>query len=422
MPALIRFMRFPSVFRHRAYATMWIGRLLTTIGSLTQSVAIGWSVYSIARQTHDEQQSMFLVGMIGLAQFLPMFALALIAGETADRYDRRKILFSCGALQVCCAAAFTLLSLQAHPPLLPIFVVAGFFGIGRAFSMPAGASLVPLLVPIDELPKAIAWNTFSVQSGMILGPWVGGVLSELAPAYANATACALFLLACASWVVLVKMPLKVKARQSEASRLTMIREGLSHLWRSKIVLGAISLDLFAVLLGGVTALLPAFAKDILFIGPEGFGHLRSSFAAGAGCLTLCLALWPIKRHAGKWMMGGVIIYGLATLCFAFSRDVLLSMLLLAVAGAADSISVFVRQNLVQIITPDVMRGRVSAVSGLFISASNELGEFESGVAARFLGIVGSAVFGGAGSIVITGLWAKIFPALRKADRLMPPAQ
>jgi len=194
-------------------------------------------------------------------------------------------------------------------------------------------------------------------------PWVGGVLCELVPVYANSTACALYLLACAAWVVLMKMPLEDKAKQSDASRLTMIREGLPHLWRSKIVLGAISLDLFAVLLGGVTALLPAYAKDILFTGPEGFGHLRSSFAAGAGCLTSCLALRPIK--------------------------------------------------------PDAMRGRVSAVSGLFISASNELGEFESGVAARFLGIVGAAVFGGAGSIVVTGLWAKIFPALRKADHLIP---
>ncbi len=420
MPSLYRFLRIPSVFRHRAYAMMWLGRLLTTIATMAQSVAIGWLVYTIARRTHNEQQSMFLVGMIGLAQFLPMFALALIAGETADRYDRRKILLCCGLLQFSCAAAFTLLSLQAHAPLAAIFVVAGFFGIGRAFSMPAGASLVPMLVPIDELPKAIAWNTFSIQSGMILGPWIGGVLCEQAPAFANAAACALYLLACMAWVVLVKMPLNARAKISDASRLTMIRDGLAHLWSSKIVLGAISLDLFAVLLGGVTALLPAFAKDILFTGPEGFGHLRASFAAGAGCLTLCLAIRPIKRHAGKWMMGGVILYGLATLCFAFSRDPRLSMLALAVAGASDSISVFVRQNLVQILTPDAMRGRVSAVSGLFISASNELGEFESGVAARFLGIVGSAVFGGAGSIAVTSLWAGIFPALRQADRLVPP--
>lgn len=413
-------MRFPSVFRHQAYAVMWLGRIFTTIATMAQSVAIGWLVYTVARRTHDEPQSMFLVGMIGLAQFLPMFALALIAGETADRYDRRKILLGCGVLQVVCAAAFTLLALHPHAPMAAIFVVAGFFGVGRAFFMPAGASLVPMLVPIDELPKAIAWNTFSIQSGMILGPWLGGMLCEGSPAYATGTAGGLYLMACTAWGVLVNMPVAGKTFRSDASRMTMIREGLVHLWGSKIVLGAISLDLFAVLLGGVTALLPAFAKDVLFIGPEGFGHLRASFAAGAGLLTLCLAIWPIQRHAGKWMLGGVTVYGLATLGFAFSRDARISMAALAVAGASDSISVFVRQNLVQILTPDAMRGRVSAVSGLFISASNELGEFESGVAARFLGIVGSAIFGGAGSIAVTGLWARIFPALRKADRLVPP--
>ena len=422
MPTSFHFIRLPAVFRHRAYTLSWLGRLLTTFATLTQSVAIGWSVYSIARQTYDEQQSMFLVGMIGLAQFLPMFALALLAGETADRYDRRKILFCCGTLQFACAAAFTLLSLQEHPSLVGIFIVAGFFGIARAFFMPAGAALVPLLVPIEALPKAIAWNTFGIQGGMILGPWIGGVLCEITPVYANATAGAFYLLACIAWLILAKMPLKTNVKSGDTSRLTMIREGILHLWSSKIVLGAISLDLFAVLLGGVTALLPAYAKDILFIGPEGFGHLRASFAAGAGALTLCLALWPIKRHAGKWMLGGVMLYGFATLCFAFSRNAQLSMVALAIAGSADAISVFVRQNLVQILTPDAMRGRVSAVSGLFISASNELGEFESGVAARFLGIVGSAVFGGAGSIIITGVWAKIFPALRKTDRLTPMAK
>jgi hypothetical protein len=200
----------------------------------------------------------------------------------------------------------------------------------------------------------------------------------------------------------------------------MIREGLVHLWDSKIVFGAVSLDLFAVLLGGVTSLLPVYAKDILHIGPEGFGHLRAAFALGGGSMTLCLALRPLMRHAGKWMLGGVMIYGVATVCFALSTDFWFSIVMLAIAGAADSISVFVRQNLVQIVTPDAMRGRVSAVSGLFISASNELGEFESGVAARLLGAVGSAVFGGAGSIAVTLIWSRLFPALRKADRLAKP--
>jgi len=399
---------------------MWAGRLLTNIATLTQSVAIGWTVYSVARQSYDDHKSMFFVGLVGLAQFLPMFALALVAGETADRYDRRKILVCCGLLQAICADVFTALSLRTHITLMPIFITAGFFGVARAFSMPASSSLISALVPRDILPKAIAWNTLSVQVGMVCGPWLGGVLCAISPTVANATACALYACASMTGIILLQMQINAKAVHSGASRLTMIREGLLHLWDSKIVLGAISLDLFAVLLGGVTALLPAYAKDILDIGPEGFGHLRSAFALGAGAMTLGLAANPIRRHAGKWMLGGVTVYGVATLCFAWSRDVSLSMFALAVAGAADSVSVFVRQSLVQIVTPDAMRGRVSAVSGLFISASNELGEFESGTAARFLGIVGSAVFGGAGSIVITSLWAKLFPALRKADRLVAP--
>ncbi|MDR3450954.1 MAG: MFS transporter, partial [Alphaproteobacteria bacterium] len=281
------------------------------------------------------------------------------------------------------------------------------------------SSLIPALVPQNVLPKAIAWNTLSLQCGMVLGPWLGGVLCAQAASLANGTACGLYALATGIMLSMLRMDIDAKPKHSGAPRLTMIKEGLLHLRDSKVVLGAISLDLFAVLLGGVTSLLPAFARDILAIGPEGFGHLRSAFAAGAGGMTFILALRPLRRYAGRWMMGGVVLFGAATILFAFSRNVWLSMLALAVAGSADSISVFVRQNLVQILTPNVMRGRVSAVSGLFISASNELGEFESGVAARFMGVVGSAVFGGVGSIGVTLIWAKLFPALRKADRLTP---
>ncbi len=413
-------MTFRTVFRHKPFAIMWVGRLLNHNATLMQSVAIGWSVYTLARLTYDEPTSMFLVGMIGLAQFVPMFVLALFAGEMADRYDRRKILFCCGMLQTVCAGLFTFLSLQPHPSLTSIFVVAGVFGIARAFAMPAGQSLLPALVPPDVLPKAIAWNTLAVQSGMVLGPWIGGVLCAMNPTYANGAACGCYVLSSVTGVLLLRLPIKAKPNHNGSSRLTMIRDGLIHLRDSKIVLGAISLDMVAVLLGGVTALLPAYAKDVLDIGPEGFGDLRSAFALGGGAMTLALALNPIKRYAGKWMLGGVILYGGATLLFAYSRNANFSMLMLAIAGAADSISVFVRQSLVQIVTPDAMRGRVSAVSGLFISASNELGEFESGVAARLLGVVGSAAFGGVGSILVTGMWARLFPALRKVDRLEAP--
>ncbi|MDR2549032.1 MAG: MFS transporter [Desulfobulbus sp.] len=410
----------PSVFRHSAFTTLWLGRILTNIATLIQSVTIGWLVYTLARQTHDEQYSMFLVGMVGLAQFTPMFLLALLAGETADRYDRRLILLCCGLLQSACAAAFSLLAMQPSVSLGPIFLVAGFFGIARAFGSPALFAVLPALVPREELPRAIAFNTLSVQVGTIAGPWAGGLLCASSPVLATGSSCLLYLVATLAWCLLLRMPIKTRAAQpAGASRLTMIHEGLRHLWGSKVVLGAISLDLFAVLLGGVTALLPAYAKDVLHIGPEGFGNLRSAFAMGAGATTLTLALWPLRRHAGKWMLGSVALYGVATLFFALSRQTGWSMLALGVAGCADSVSVFMRQNLVQLLTPDTMRGRVAAVSGLFISASNELGEFESGVAARLLGIIGSAVFGGVGSLLVTALWARLFPALRTTDHLAP---
>jgi MFS family permease len=415
-------MSFKTVFSHKAFTILWIGRLGHHIANLTQSVAIGWSVYTIARQSYDERYSMFLVGMIGLAQFLPQFLLVLTAGETADRYDKRQIYFWCATAQAGCAAAFTLLSLYDHDSVTPIFIVAFFFSVARAFLMPALIALIPALVPRDILPKAIAWNTLSVQGGIVLGAWLGGILCAIHPAAANASAAALYCLSSLAAVILLRLPIVAKPPQSGAARLDLIREGLAYMWRSKAVLGALSLDMVAILLGGVTALLPAYAKDILAIGPEGFGELRSATAFGGGIMTLALALNPIQRHVGKWMLGSLALYGAATLAFAYSRDVDLSLLTLAIAGAAASLSGFVRQNLVQILTPDAMRGRVSAVSGLFIMTAYELGEFESGVAARFLGVIGAAAFGGIGSIAVTGLWAKLFPALPKADRLVAPKE
>lgn len=411
-----------GVFRHRAFALLWAGRLFTTIAIMAQSVAIGWQVYSIARLTYSIEQSSFLVGMVGLAQFLPMFALALLAGETADRYDRRIILFGCGITQVICAALFSFLALHSEMGLTPIFFVAGLFGCARAFSMPAGISLAPMLVPAEILPRAVAWSTLATQFGMVLGPWMGGVLCAISPFWANAAAGALYLGAMVTGFMLLMMPINARAKSSGLSRARMIKEGLAYLWSSKIVLGAISLDLFAVLLGGVTALLPVFARDILEIGPTGFGLLRSGAAIGGGAVTLVLSRRPILRHAGPWMFGAVFVYGIATVVFALSKDVALSMAMLVILGAADSISVFVRQSLVQIVTPNHMRGRVAAVAGLFISASNELGEFESGTVARWFGPIGSALFGGVGSIVVTILWMKLFPALRRADRMVAPAE
>jgi MFS family permease len=275
-----------------------------------------------------------------------------------------------------------------------------------------------MLVPREVLPRAIAWNSLGYQSASVIGPWVGGALCAVSPSAAYLTAAVLYAIAACA---LLTMRANTKpVSQGAASRLAMIGEGLVYVWTNKSVLGAISLDLVAVLLGGATALLPVYARDILKVGAHGFGVLRSGPAIGAALMALVLSRRQIKRHAGLWMFGGVAVFGAATLVFAESRLVILSVAALSVLGAADMISVYVRQSLIQIVTPDPMRGRVSAVSYLFVGASNELGEFETGVVARLIGPVSAAVFGGIGSIAATGVWAGLFPALRKADRLTAP--
>jgi MFS family permease len=399
------FLRYPD------FSLLLLARFLSSVAMLTQSVTLGWQVYSLARLDHSIEYSSFLVGMIGLAQFVPMFAFVLLAGETADRYDRRKILIACCALQVVCSASLAFLADMERPSLVGIFAVAALFGVGRAFTMPASASMAPMLVPREILPRAIGWNTLAMQGGMVLGPWLGGLLCATSVPAAYGTSAALYV---AAGVAVSFIAANTRPDHKGGARLQLIAEGLAYVWSNKIVFGAISLDLFAVLLGGVTALLPVFARDILHIGPDGFGLLRSGPAIGGGLIALALSTRPIQRDAGFWMLVSVAAYGFATIIFAVSTWIWVSMVALAALGAADAVSVFVRQSLIQIVTPDPMRGRVTAVSSLFISASNELGEFESGVAARFLGPIGAAIFGGVGSIALTGVWAKMFPALRDA--------
>jgi MFS family permease len=399
------FLRYPD------FSLLLVARFLSSVAMLTQSVTLGWQVYSLARLDHSIEYSSFLVGMIGLAQFVPMFAFVLLAGETADRYDRRKILIACCALQVVCSASLALLADMEQPSLVGIFAVAALFGVGRAFTMPASASMGPMLVPREILPRAIGWNTLAMQGGMVLGPWLGGLLCAISVPAAYGTSAGLYV---AAGIAVSFIAANTQPDHKGGARLKLIAEGLAYVWSNKIVFGAISLDLFAVLLGGVTALLPVFARDILHIGPDGFGLLRSGPAIGGGLMALALSTRPIQRDAGFWMLVSVAAYGFATIIFAVSTWIWISMVALAALGAADAVSVFVRQSLIQIVTPDPMRGRVTAVSSLFISASNELGEFESGVAARFLGPIGAAIFGGVGSIALTGVWAKMFPALRDA--------
>ena len=383
-------------------------------GTQIEAITLAWQVYHIARQTRSIEESAFMVGMVGLCQFLPMFALTLFAGNAADRYNRKAIVIWALLAEAVGVLALTLLSLQPVQGLMPIFVIAGLFGAARAFLSPAASALVPMLVTRDDMPVAISFSTTIWMTGVIVGPFIGGLLiaGSIPLAYGAAAA---------TYGVGIAMIFSIRANTTPERQtghpLTLVVEGLSYVWQNKVVFGAISLDLFAVLLGGATALLPAFATDILHVGPMGNALLRMGPAVGGLAMSTYLTLRPIKRKAGVKMFLGVAAFGLSTVVFAFSRSLPLSLLALAVLGAGDMISVNVRQTLIQIVTPDHMRGRVSAVSGLFISGSNELGEFESGVLSRFIGPVMAAAFGGIGTMVVTGAWAWMFPALRRADKL-----
>ena len=403
-----------ALLKERDYLCYWASRWTGSFAAQIQSVAMGWQMYALARLTRNVQESAFLVGMIGLAAFIPVFLLTLPAGETADRYDRKKVLMICLTGEILTVLTLAIASWQGWASVNLLLGMGFLFGAARAFFAPASTALGPMLVPRPLLPRAIAWNSLAWQTASVAGPAAGGFLLRDTPAYAYFTTFGLYLV---SFVAVALIRRNAKPVLNPGSRWALMKEGLSYVWRQKIVFGAISLDLFAVLLGGATALLPVFARDILKVGPEGFGILRSGPAIGATIVGLSLAANPIRKHAGLIMFGGVAVFGAATLVFAVSKSLWLSVAALAVLGGADMLSVYVRQTLVQLVTPDAMRGRVAAVASVFIGASNELGEFESGVVARFLGPVGAAVFGGVGALMVTALWARLFPALRQADRL-----
>jgi MFS family permease len=396
------------------YRRFWASRFMGSLGSQIQSVTMGWQVYELSRRTLGVGQSAFNVSLIGLITFTPLILLALPAGESADRYDRRGVLLACYAGEMVAVAGLVFISLagMATPPLL--FALALLFGTSRAFFGPAMTALAPMMVPRALLPRAIAWNSLAGQSASIAGPAVAGLLIAISPGAAYLATLGLYL-AAAFALTTIGAPTRPTAQAG--SRLALVREGLAYVWTNKVVLGAMSLDLAAVILGGATALLPAFARDILKVGPHGFGLLRAGPALGGAMVGLYLASHPIRTRAGVKMLAGVGAYGAATVVFGLSKTMWLSVTALAVLGGADMFSVYVRQTLVQLVTPDPMRGRVGAVSGVFIGASNELGEFESGVAARFLGPVAAVVLGGLGALAVTAAWARLFPALREADRL-----
>jgi MFS family permease len=403
-----------ALLKERDYLAFWMSRWTGAFAAQIQSVAMGWQMYAIARTSRSVEESAFLVGMIGLAAFLPVFLLTLPAGETADRHDRKKVLLWCFAGEIASVLTLAVATWQGRASVPLLLVIAALFGAARAFFAPANTALGPMLVPRKLLPRAIAWNSLAWQAASIIGPAAGGALVAHSVSGAYFTTFGLYLLSAAAVIAIRK---NAQPEVSPGSRWALMKEGLAYVWRQRIVFGAISLDLFAVLLGGATALLPVFARDVLHVGAEGFGILRSGPAIGATLVALTLAARPIHSKAGVFMFSGVAVFGLATCVFALSRNLWLSVVALAVLGGADMLSVYVRQTLVQLVTPDPMRGRVAAVSSVFIGASNELGEFESGVVARFLGPVGAALFGGVGALVVTGLWSQLFPALRKADRL-----
>lgn len=407
----------PGLFGPGPFRMFWAARFLDLLAVQVQAVTLAWQVYQIARDQLGQSvgEAALSVGIVGLAQFLPLFALTLNAGAAADRTDRRLIMGLCIGVEMACVAALAALTIGGLTALWPIFALAAVFGAARAFFNPASTALAPMLVSREQLPRAIAWNSINWQTAAIFGPALGGLLCAISPAVSYVVVAVLYAL---SLAFLFALRADTKPVRQLASRVALIKEGLIYVWREKIVFGAISLDLFAVLLGGATALLPVFARDVLHVGPTGFGILRAGPAIGATAVAAWLAFKPIKRHAGPLMFAGVAVFGLATLVFAVSRSMILTVAALVVLGGADMISVYVRQTLIQLVTPDPMRGRVAAVSTLFVGASNELGEFESGVVARFLGPVGAALFGGVGALLVTGIWAKLFPSLRKADRLV----
>jgi len=396
-------------FTYPDFTLYQIARLFTVIGSEMQSVAVGWQVYEITKQPLD-------LGLVGLAQFLPAVVLFLVAGHTADRFNRRTIMLLCYAGNALCSAMLLDIALRGAKSVHPIYLVLVMVGTVRAFSMPAGQSLVPQLVPEKHFPNAVAWGSTVFQTATILGPALGGLIYALVhgPAAVYATSMTASLVATAA---VARIRPRAAQRLREPVNLTTVFAGLRYIWRQKLVLGSISLDLFAVLLGGAVALLPVYAREILHTGPWGLGILRSAPGVGAAGMAILLAHQPLRRRAGATMLWCVAGFGGFTIVFGLSRSLVLSLLALLLVGASDMVSIIVRGTLVQLATPDAMRGRVSAVNSIFIGASNELGQFESGLTAHWFGTVPAVVLGGIGTLLVVVVWTGLFPELRNADRL-----
>ena len=394
-------------FQHRRYTIYWISRLAATFAVQIISVAVGWQVYDLTRDPLD-------LGIVGLVQFLPSLALVLVTGVVSDRFSRRMIMALCMVVEAICALSLLILTLRGLTSVLPIFMILIVFGIARAFVNPAASSLVTNLVPTEHLANAVAWNSSAWQIAVILGPVSGGLLYGISPLAAYGVA---FVMLSAGTILALFIPKPPKRSHSQPVSWDTLLAGFRYVWKAKIVLGAISLDLFAVLLGGATALLPVYARDILELGPLGLGLLRAAPGIGAILMVVYLTTHPIRDSAGVIMFVFVAAFGACTVVFGFSTIVWVSIVALVLIGAADMVSVYIRETLIQIWTPDEVRGRVNAVNMVFVGASNELGEFRAGVMASLIGTVWAVTLGGAGTMLVAGLWAKWFPDLRRARYL-----
>jgi MFS family permease len=370
------------------------------------AVAVGWQVYGLTGNPLD-------LGLIGLAEFLPVPLLVLLSGHAADRFERRRVIQVSDAARVLVALALVKITHDGPSQVWPFFLLALVLGVTRAFGAPAGRAMLPDLVPVEHLANAVAWRSSGFQGSFVAGPALGGLLFAIEPVLTYAVAAALL-----AGSVLLNSALRPRpVAAAESPDLASLMAGIGLIRRKPILLGAISLDLFAVLLGGVTALLPIFARDILMVAEVGLGFLRAAPAAGAVVMALVLAYFPLKRAVGRTLFLAVAVFGVATIVFALSENFALSLAALAVLGAADLVSVFVRSTVVPLATPDAMRGRVTAVELVFIGASNELGQFESGLLAWLIGTVPAALVGGVGTLLVVALWIRLFPELYKVDRL-----
>ena len=406
-----------------AYRYYWLARFASTIALNSMVVVIGWQVYDIARRTMEPAQAAVQLGLIGLDQFLPLMLLTLVTGLVADRIDRRWIVRTTVGLEMLCVASLALMTWLDVINLPALFVVAVLLGVARAFAGPALQGIAPNLVPQKLLPAAIATSSVAWQVGAIAGPPLGGYLYAIHPPLAYTTSTVLLLFA---WVMLLLIPpLPRVIRDEQGNPWRQMLEGLAYVRRNRLVFAAISLDLFAVLLGGATAMLPIYARDILHVGSSGLGHLRAAPAVGAAIVAIWLSRRPLQRDVGAKLLAAVAVFGVATIVFGLSyrtpMPLAVALGCLALIGAVDMVSVYIRQSLIQLYTPDNMRGRVGAVSILFISGSNELGEAESGFLAALIGPVAAVVAGGVGTIMVAALWAKLFPEILRARTFDPPA-